>query len=61
MGDYLGDLSLLQAADIGYAVENALPEVKAVAHRLTIHARDAAAAAVIAQLEAELESQKGSA
>jgi len=53
-GDYDGDISMLREADIGYAVENAAPCVKAAADRITIHARDGAIARIIRDLEAEL-------
>lgn len=35
VGDYENDISLLQAADIGYAVSNAIDEVKAAADHVT--------------------------
>ena len=53
-GDYENDISMLQAGDISYAVENALPHVKAVATRQTVHYEQSAIAAIVAELEREL-------
>ncbi len=53
-GDFENDITLLQAADIGYAVANALPEVKAVADRITVSVEQHAIAKIIADIEAEL-------
>lgn len=50
IGDYAGDLSMLQAADIAVAVDNAAPQLKAVADRITIHAKDGALADLISSL-----------
>lgn len=50
IGDYAGDLSMLQAADIAVAVGNAAPALKAVADRVTVHAKDGAIADLIANL-----------
>ena len=50
IGDYAGDLSMLQAADIAAAVDNAAPALKAVADRITVHAKDGALADLIANL-----------
>ncbi|MBQ8368755.1 MAG: HAD-IIB family hydrolase [Clostridia bacterium] len=49
-GDFNGDIPMLRAADIGYAVENATDEVKAAADRVTVHAKDGAIAEIIANL-----------
>lgn len=49
-GDFNGDIPMLKAADIGYAVENAADEVKAAADRVTVHAKDGAIAEIIANL-----------
>ncbi len=51
VGDYENDISMIKAADIGYAVENACEPLKAVADRLTVHCKDGAIATVIADLE----------
>lgn len=50
-GDFNGDIPMLKAADIGYAVENASDEVKAAADRITVHAKDDALAQIIADLD----------
>ena len=50
-GNYENDVDLLQAADIGYAVGDAIPSVKAVADRITVNCADHAIAAIIAELE----------
>jgi hydroxymethylpyrimidine pyrophosphatase-like HAD family hydrolase len=42
---------MLLAADIGYAVENASDEVKAAADRITVHAKDAALARIIEDID----------
>lgn len=47
VGDNLNDLSMLQLADRGYAVENAHPELKAAAHALTVHHERHAIASII--------------
>ncbi len=51
VGDYENDISMLDAADLSYAVANADPSVKPHAKRLTVHAKDGAIAAVIADIE----------
>ncbi len=50
VGDYENDIPLLQVADIGYAVEGALPQLTSVAHRTTVGVCDGAIAAIIAEL-----------
>lgn len=50
VGDYVGDISMLKEADISYAVDNAVDELKAVADRVTVHARDGAIAKIIEEL-----------
>ena len=49
-GDYENDTEMLIAADIGYAVENAVPSVKAVADRITVSASESAIARIIDEL-----------
>ena len=49
-GDYENDISMLQVADISYAVGNAVPAVKAAAMRQTIDCRDGAIAQIIEEL-----------
>ncbi len=51
VGDYENDISMLKAADIGYAVGNAIPEVLAAADRVTVACKDHAIAAIIRELE----------
>lgn len=51
VGDYENDISMIKEADVGYAVENALDSVKAVADRVTADVREGAIAAVIEDLE----------
>ena len=53
-GDYENDVSMLKAADIGYAVGNASPEVKAAADRVTVNVEEHAIAAIIKELEQDL-------
>ena len=55
VGDYENDVSMLTHADIAYAVENAIDEVKAVADRITVHHNEHALAHIIADLEKDLE------
>jgi len=54
VGDFENDILMLQAADISYATENGIDEVKRVASRTTVHARDGAIAKIIEDLEQEL-------
>ena len=53
-GDFENDTSMVAAADIGYAVENAIPSVKAVADRVTVSCEEHAIAAIIRELEQDL-------
>ncbi len=50
VGDYENDLSMIREADIGVAVENAVPELKAAADRLTASAKDHGIAQLIYSL-----------
>ncbi len=50
IGDYENDLSMLKAADISYAVENAMPEIKEAAMHVTVSAQEGAIAAIIDEL-----------
>lgn len=50
IGDYENDITLLKCADIGYAVENAIPAVRAVADRVTVKNTENAIAAIINEL-----------
>lgn len=54
VGDYENDISMLRHADLAYAVENAIDEVKAVADRITVHHNHHALAHMIADLEKEV-------
>ncbi len=47
VGDYENDIDMIRAADIGYAVENALPSVKAAADRVTVSCHNSAIAKII--------------
>ena len=49
-GDFENDTSMVAAADIGYAVENAIPSVKAVADRVTVSCEEHAIAKIISEL-----------
>ncbi len=49
-GDYENDISLIECADIGYAVENSVDEVKQVADRITVSCREHAIAKIIYDL-----------
>lgn len=55
-GDYENDVSLLEVADIGYAVGNAQPAVKAVASRITVPCAEDAVARIIADLEKDVQT-----
>lgn len=50
-GDSNGDISMIKAADIGYAVDNAIDDLKSAADRITVHAKDGALAAIVKDLE----------
>jgi len=52
-GDYENDISLLEHADIGYAVDNALDCVKAAADRVTVPCTEHAIARIIADIKKE--------
>ena len=53
-GDYENDITLVKAADIGYAVGNAIPELRAVADRVTASVEQHAIAKIIEDLEKEI-------
>lgn len=55
VGDYENDISMIRAADIGYAVGSAVPALKAVADRITVDAADHAIAAIVADIEAQID------
>ena len=54
VGDYENDIDMIVEADIGYAVANAHESVKAAADRVTVSAREGAIAAIIYELDREL-------
>lgn len=56
VGDFENDIQMIKMANIGYAVENATPEVKAAADRITAHAKDGALYSVISDLEKNIRS-----
>lgn len=49
-GDYENDIDMIKAADIGYAVGNALPNVKEIADRVTVDCTQHAIAKIIEEL-----------
>lgn len=51
VGDYNNDISMLKAAGTGFAVENAVPEVKAVADHITVSNNKHAIARIIDKLD----------
>ena len=54
VGDYENDLMMIQNADISYAVQNAIPEVKAAATHITVSNNESALSAVITDLERQI-------
>ena len=54
VGDYENDITLLECADIGYAVDNAIDSVKSIADRVTVSNKDHAIAAIINDIEIRL-------
>lgn len=50
VGDYDNDISMVMAAGVGYAVENAVGELKAVADRITVSNDESAIARIIEDL-----------
>ncbi|MBO5416664.1 MAG: HAD-IIB family hydrolase [Clostridia bacterium] len=51
VGDFENDISMIESADIGYAVGNACESLKAVADRITVSAENHALAKIIEDLE----------
>lgn len=51
VGDYNNDISMIRAAKIGFAVENARPEVKAAADRITVSNHEHAIARIVEELD----------
>ena len=50
VGDFENDVDMIRAADIGYAVENAVPILKEAADRITVSNRESAIAKIIEEL-----------
>ncbi len=57
-GDYENDQTMIEEADIGYAVENAIPELKAAADRIAPHCKDSAIAWIVRDLERDIDEGK---
>ncbi len=51
VGDYNNDISMIKVAGAGFAVANAVPEVKAVADYITVSNNEHAIAAIVEKLE----------
>ncbi len=51
VGDYNNDVGMLRAAGVGIAVENACPEAKAAADRITVSNEESAIARIIEDIE----------
>lgn len=51
VGDFENDITMVEAADVGYAVDNACESLKAVADRMTVNVKDHAIAAVIEEID----------
>ena len=58
VGDYENDISMLKAADIGYAVDNAIESVKLAADRITVSCKDSALAKIIYDLEKSIDAKE---
>jgi len=58
-GDYENDISMIEAADIGYAVANASELTKASADRITVSNDEHAIAAIIQELAGERSGREG--
>lgn len=54
VGDYENDMTLMECVDIGYAVENAVDNIKEAADRITVSNNEHAIAAIINELEKEI-------
>ena len=57
-GDFENDIELLEKADIGYAVGNAIDEVRNIADRITVSCDASALAAIIYEIENDIDSGK---
>lgn len=58
VGDYENDFQMIEMADIGYAVGNAINELKNIADRVTVDAKDGAISQIISDLERDIRSKK---
>ena len=57
VGDYENDLSMVEMADIGYAVGDAIDLLRAAADRVTVNCADHALAAIVRDLENDVKSR----
>ncbi len=57
-GDYENDRTMIEEADLGYAVANAIPSLKAAADRIAPSCNDSAIAAIIYELERDIDEGK---
>jgi hydroxymethylpyrimidine pyrophosphatase-like HAD family hydrolase len=53
VGDYENDIDMIRAADIGYAVANAVEPLKVEADRMTVDVHESPIAKIVAELERE--------
>lgn len=51
VGDYENDISMIEAADVGYAVDNSCDALRRVADKITVNVAEGAIAAVIKDIE----------
>ena len=58
VGDYENDIEMLKIADISYAVENAINEVKQIADRQTVSVTESAIAHIIYDIERDIDNKK---
>ena len=58
VGDYENDLEMLKAADISYAVENAIDAVKKIADRVTVSVTESAIASIIYEIERDIDNKR---
>ena len=56
-GDFENDITMIEEADIGYAVENAIPLLKAKADRITVSQKDGAISHIINEIELLLKNK----
>ena len=56
VGDYENDIDMIKAADIGYAVENAVDALKSVADRHTVSVTESAIAKIIYDIERDVDN-----